>query len=181
MQETRKADKEFEKNLKREVGELRNTIQKLSNSVEEKAFKAIAKKIESSFHCFETDLMESREIVKSLTTGLGLANEEISSMKDLLSRKANFSDVVHYIESKADKHDIREIRTRLNENSQSHPVMVRQLSETATARHERSLIESPPHRLREILKAPRTEFIAPVPATQREHRREKSTSSRADL
>jgi hypothetical protein len=42
-----------------------------------------------------------------LSVGAALANEEITSMKDLLSRKANFSDVVHYIESKADKHDIR--------------------------------------------------------------------------
>jgi ribosomal protein L34E len=146
--------------------------------VEEKAFKAIAKKIESTFHCFETDIMESRDLIKSLTASMALANEEISSIKDLLSRKANFSDVVHYVESKADKHDLREIRSRLNDTAQTHPVMVRQLSETVAARNELSLIESP-KRLKSVIKTPRTEFIAPM--THRESRREKSGNSRADL
>jgi hypothetical protein len=41
--------------------------------------------------------MESRDLIKNMTSGLSLANEEINSIKDLLSRKANFSDVVHYI------------------------------------------------------------------------------------
>lgn len=99
--------------------------------------------------------METRELSKNLTTGLALANEEISSMKDLLSKKANFTDVVHYIESKADKNDFREIRSRLNDNAQVHPVMVRQLSETMAARHEHSLIESP-KRMKPLINTPRT-------------------------
>lgn len=42
-------------------------------------------------------MIETRELIRNLSTSLALANEELTDMKDLLSKKANFSDVVHYI------------------------------------------------------------------------------------
>lgn len=65
--------------------------------MEEKAFKAISKKIDSSFQSFETDLMENRQLIKSLSSAVAITGEEISNLKELVSKKANFSDVVHYV------------------------------------------------------------------------------------
>ena len=39
-------------------------------------------------------------------------------MKEVLSKKANFTDIIHQVEKKADREDFRELETKFNETSQ---------------------------------------------------------------
>jgi hypothetical protein len=56
-------------------------------------------------------------------------------VKDILSKKANFSDVVHYVEGKADRLDMREMSNKLEESlANSKPLTGRQLSDTFNLR-----------------------------------------------
>lgn len=101
------------------------------------------------------DQMEIREMIKSLTSGITITNDEINNVKELISKKANFSDVVHYIEAKADRHDVKELKNKMEEKTPSNPILTRQLSDTIHTQIERSLIDSP-LKQRGALKSPRT-------------------------
>jgi hypothetical protein len=35
-------------------------------------------------------------------------------MKEILSRKANYSDIIHQVEKKADREDFKDLEVRLN-------------------------------------------------------------------
>lgn len=48
--------------------------------------------------------------------------QEITLIKELLSKKANFTDIIVHTENKADKQDYQELRNLLHANSASAPL-----------------------------------------------------------
>lgn len=49
---------------------------------------------------------------------VGSICDEIKNMKEILSHKANYSDIIHQVEKKANREDFKDLEVRLNESSQ---------------------------------------------------------------
>jgi arsenate reductase-like glutaredoxin family protein len=66
----------------------------------------------------EGDIKSNRDKIKAIKGDVVSICEDIRNVKDILSRKANFTDIIHQVERKADKEDFKELSARMQETSQ---------------------------------------------------------------
>lgn len=74
--------------------------------------------MEAQLKVIENDIREIRGKIKQSNSDIIVVCEQIRNIKDVLSRKANFSDFIQFVEKKADKEDFKELQFKLHETSQ---------------------------------------------------------------
>jgi hypothetical protein len=65
--------------------------------------KVVNKKVESQLKVIESEIKANRDKIKGLNRDMAVICEEIKNVKEVLAKKANFSDIIHQFERKADK------------------------------------------------------------------------------
>lgn len=83
--------------------ETNRNIDNLAHTIEDTVMKAVGRKIEMQLKVIEANIKDTKEGIKSTGGDVNVLCEEIRNVKDILSRKANFTDIVQHIERKADK------------------------------------------------------------------------------
>lgn len=116
--EAKRQLKEVDKNLRVEIASINKSIESLSHTIEESVLKAVNKRVEAQLKVIENDIREIRGKIKQSNSDIIVVCEQIRNIKDVLSRKANFSDFIQFVEKKADKEDFKELQFKLHETSQ---------------------------------------------------------------
>lgn len=68
----------------------------------------------------DSELRTTTQHIKTAQKMLQSNQYEIGFIKDLLSKKANFSDVIVQVENKADREDYKELKHLLESNTNLH-------------------------------------------------------------
>ena len=61
-----------------------------------------------------TDIHFLNETTKDLKSNIISNGEQVNHVKDVVAKKANFTDLVHYFDKKANKTDFKEIKEALS-------------------------------------------------------------------
>ena len=93
-------------------GELKD----ISQTVEATVMKGVSKQVEMQLKIIENEIKTNRDRIKAMNNSFGLMSEDVKNIKEILARKANYTDIIVHVEKKADKEDIKEIQTKMQEN-----------------------------------------------------------------
>lgn len=72
-------------------------------TAEESISKAVNKRFDLQLKAIDKDIRANAQQIKFIKENIGLVEEEIKNIKNLLAQKANFTDIVHHVEKKADR------------------------------------------------------------------------------
>ena len=114
-QETRRKMGELETKTGAEVERLSRELKGIVQTVEEAVVKVVNKRFDFQLKQIDRSIRENGENIRQVRIDVTNVEEEIKNMKNLLSQKANFSDIVHHVEKKADKQDFKDLNMRMNE------------------------------------------------------------------
>lgn len=101
-----------------DIDNVKKIIDGLIQKIEESVLKAVTKKVDAQMKAIEQDIRSIQAKTKGLRNDIVSICEEIQNMKEVLSKKANFTDIIHQVEKKADREDFRDLETKFNESSQ---------------------------------------------------------------
>ena len=104
--------------IRTDIDNVKKIIDGLIQKIEESVLKAVTKKVDAQIKAIEQDIRSIQVKSKGLRNDIVSICEEIQNMKEVLSKKANFTDIIHQVEKKADREDFRELETKFNETSQ---------------------------------------------------------------
>ena len=104
--------------IRTDIDNVKKIIDGLIQKIEESVLKAVTKKVDAQIKAIEQDIRSIQVKNKGLRNDIVSICEEIQNMKEVLSKKANFTDIIHQVEKKADREDFRELETKFNETSQ---------------------------------------------------------------
>lgn len=104
--------------IRTDIDNVKKIIEGLIQKIEESVLKAVTKKVDAQIKAIEQDIRSIQVKAKGLRSDIVSICEEIQNMKEMLSKKANFTDIIHQVEKKADREDFRELETKFNETSQ---------------------------------------------------------------
>lgn len=104
--------------IRTDIDNVKKIIEGLIQKIEESVLKAVTKKVDAQIKAIEQDIRSIQVKAKGLRNDIVSICEEIQNMKEVLSKKANFTDIIHQVEKKADREDFRELETKFNETSQ---------------------------------------------------------------
>lgn len=104
--------------IRTDIDNVKKIIDGLIQKIEESVLKAVTKKVDAQIKAIEQDIRSIQVKTKGLRNDIVSICEEIQNMKEVLSKKANFTDIIHQVEKKADREDFRELETKFNETSQ---------------------------------------------------------------
>ena len=76
--------------------------------------KVVNKRFDFQLKQIDKSIRENGENIRQVRIDLVNVEEEVKNMKNILAQKANFSDIVHHVEKKADKEDFKELNLRMN-------------------------------------------------------------------
>ena len=66
-------------------------------TVEEAVVKVVNKRFDLQLKMIDKNIKENAEATKQVRIDVTLLEEETKNVKEILSQKANFSDIVHYV------------------------------------------------------------------------------------
>ena len=66
-------------------------------TVEEAVVKVVNKRFDLQLKMIDKNIKENAEATKQVRIDATLLEEETKNVKEILSQKANFSDIVHYV------------------------------------------------------------------------------------
>lgn len=92
----------------------------LAKNIEEVVLKRVDGKIGGQMKEIRNDIHSLNVKTKDLKTNLINNGEEVTHVKDVVAKKANFSDLLHFIEKKADKADFKELHDIISSPRETH-------------------------------------------------------------
>ena len=72
--------------------------------------KMISKRMEIQIKEIESNIRNNREKIDNLKYDIGITCGQIKNIRDILSKKANYSDFIINLEKKADREDLKQIQ-----------------------------------------------------------------------
>lgn len=93
--------------IRTDIDNLKKIVDSLIQKIEESVLKAVTKRVDAQIKTIEQDIRSIQVKSKGLRNDIVSICEEIQNMKEVLAKKANFTDIIHQVEKKADREDFR--------------------------------------------------------------------------